>query len=512
MDSRRSVEPATTLRVPLPVKPTRLTGREAELPPMRGDGSRIAGLELIPQVCGALVFAIGFAVLCGWWLGIGRLTTLLPGVVAMQPNAAASLLVVGAATLLLSRETVSDARRRLALALALCVGGIGFATSAEHLLGESFGIDKLLSGAPSTGSGSAGRMAPTTAFCLAALGGVLTFIDARTRVLRVAVDGGLLAAGVVALATLIAYLFSSVSGDGFFRQYTQMAFLTAVAIFLAVIGILHTRPHRDLMARVTANSLGGAALRRIMPAAILAPAAAGWLTLAGERFELYNLELGMAVFTVAMVCCFSTLLWLIAGTVDSADLHRRRADEMRRLVRYDELSGLFNRRHLNEILEEECKRAIRYERAISIMMVDIDGFGQVNKRLGHPVGDWMIRQVAREMMDVARDSDVAGRYGGDEFILVLPETDAAGAAILAERLRGMVEACQLGARRLPGPVTISVGVFTPTETTEYTPETLISRADVALRQAKRRGKNQVVVDHGSAIPGQIPVVAGHRTA
>jgi diguanylate cyclase (GGDEF)-like protein len=103
----------------------------------------------------------------------------------------------------------------------------------------------------------------------------------------------------------------------------------------------------------------------------------------------------------------------------------------------------------------------------------------------------LIRQVAHVIRSLAREGYRA-RFGAGEFFLVLPETDQAGAIILSERLRDAVEARRLGAGQLPDPITISLGIFTPTEVSDIEPAALIRNADASLRQAKAQGRNQIL--------------------
>ena len=159
------------------------------------------------------------------------------------------------------------------------------------------------------------------------------------------------------------------------------------------------------------------------------------------------------------------------------------------LTRIDPLTGLFNRREFDRILHDELQRAARYLRMVSLVMLDIDHFKKINDQRGHPAGDFTLQKTA-ELMRVARmrGSDTAFRVGGEEFAILLPETDKAGAIAMAERLRQTTEAEKFfddGQK-----VTISIGVATyPDDAT--TPAELVSTADQALYDAKHSGRNQV---------------------
>jgi diguanylate cyclase (GGDEF)-like protein len=159
----------------------------------------------------------------------------------------------------------------------------------------------------------------------------------------------------------------------------------------------------------------------------------------------------------------------------------------------DGLTGLANRRTLDEELALEWRRADRVGESLAFVLLDLDNFKGVNDTHGHPAGDAVLRAVGGILAAGVRQVDLAGRYGGEEFALVLPETDLTGALKLAERLRAALEAAPI---ELPGGeklhTTASFGVAV--KDTLATPDGLVSAADEALYAAKRAGKNRVVPD------------------
>jgi two-component system cell cycle response regulator len=160
------------------------------------------------------------------------------------------------------------------------------------------------------------------------------------------------------------------------------------------------------------------------------------------------------------------------------------------LAMTDALTGLANRRAVLDRLSHEFARAQRYRKFIACIMVDIDHFKRINDVHGHPVGDRVIANVAAALRKTIRVTDLAGRYGGEEFVIVVIETGLEGAIRLGERLRRQVARGFLDAPELPS-VTISVGVAT-TELSVESPEALVARADQALYRAKREGRDRVV--------------------
>lgn len=169
-------------------------------------------------------------------------------------------------------------------------------------------------------------------------------------------------------------------------------------------------------------------------------------------------------------------------------------EELERLSITDRLTELYNHGYLHQRLEEELERAARFRRRLSVIMLDIDDFKQFNDRYGHPKGDLVLRALSGVIRDNLREIDVAARYGGEEFVVVLPETDVAGALLVAERIRKSMAAIrQVGVDGdEPTAQTVSLGVAAyPTH--GMTAAHLIEAADKAMYQAKRLGKNQVMV-------------------
>jgi diguanylate cyclase (GGDEF)-like protein len=157
-------------------------------------------------------------------------------------------------------------------------------------------------------------------------------------------------------------------------------------------------------------------------------------------------------------------------------------EEMRSLSLHDALTGLGNRRRMELMLDCELARVVRYQRPLSVLLVDIDYFKRYNDTLGHLAGDRLLALLGGILRNETREHDLAVRYGGEEFLLILPETPLAGAQKMAERLRQKVET--------QTPVTISIGAATalPARTNR---DTLLQAADEALYQAKLAGRNRV---------------------
>ncbi|GAB7079282.1 diguanylate cyclase [Megalodesulfovibrio paquesii] len=168
---------------------------------------------------------------------------------------------------------------------------------------------------------------------------------------------------------------------------------------------------------------------------------------------------------------------------------RRLNAQLERLSQTDMLTGLANRMRIDELFLKEYQRAARYERPLSIILLDIDHFKQVNDDLGHQTGDKVLVAMAHAAQDAVRASDAVGRWGGEEFLVVCPETAQDMALQLAERLRATLKALPHASGREQ---TISAGVATLCP--QDTPDSLLQRADAALYEAKHRGRDRVYAD------------------
>jgi diguanylate cyclase (GGDEF)-like protein len=174
-------------------------------------------------------------------------------------------------------------------------------------------------------------------------------------------------------------------------------------------------------------------------------------------------------------------------SVDLKEAYRR----IEELAELDELTGAFNRRCILRMLDEEIARAGRSGSPCSVALVDLDWFKRINDAFGHPTGDEVLRAFSITMFANLRAIDRFGRYGGEEFLLVLPDTTADAAARILERLRMIVSELDWSAFSPGMQVTISAGIATLAH--NETPDAMLARADRALYAAKDRGRNRVVI-------------------
>ncbi|MGB7219009.1 MAG: diguanylate cyclase [Vicinamibacterales bacterium] len=180
---------------------------------------------------------------------------------------------------------------------------------------------------------------------------------------------------------------------------------------------------------------------------------------------------------------------VLSALVDITD-QKLSTERLRELATRDDLTGVYNRRYLEELTRIELERAQRYTRPLTLAMLDADHFKDVNDTHGHQVGDAVLRAVSERCQKTLRNSDVLGRYGGEEFVLVFPETAMREAQIVAERVRAAVAGSPvvIGDRALD--VTVSIGLASLSSGEDV--GGLISRADSALYAAKQGGRNRVL--------------------
>jgi diguanylate cyclase (GGDEF)-like protein len=217
---------------------------------------------------------------------------------------------------------------------------------------------------------------------------------------------------------------------------------------------------------------------------IVAPRALPELTGAGDGSHGLAL-LRMVVYTTII----ALLVYVLANLKEEVDRHRERAEGLDLLAGTDVVTGLANRRRAIAVLSEQLHRAHRYDRPLSVALLDLDQFKTINDTEGHAAGDRALRQVAETLTASLRRVDTLARWGGDELLVIAPETTLDQLRFSADRWRSVVT--EQGIRAGDGRLTVSVGVTTrePGDTVD----TLVQRADTALYEAKGTGRDRTVV-------------------
>lgn len=239
----------------------------------------------------------------------------------------------------------------------------------------------------------------------------------------------------------------------------------------------------------------------------------------GKLRSLWNLLLGLICLFIAGYLAYLVLFWGTAtGLIDlvvpsvfflgaifvllvcwlsfSTGRSLKRIYLLEYETTIDSLTGAYNRRHFDRRLREVFSVSLRHRQALSLVMLDIDFFKQVNDELGHPVGDLVLKRLTEVLTRNVREGDVVCRYGGEEFAVILPQTDLESARVLAERLREQIQRTEIipenaSPSRRAVQVTVSLGVAT-TAASMDAEHMLLDQADQALYQAKKAGRNRVV--------------------
>lgn len=213
---------------------------------------------------------------------------------------------------------------------------------------------------------------------------------------------------------------------------------------------------------------------------------------AASEAKIRNVIVAFAALFTLIFSLFCLVYIFVKRDIDERN---RFALELQKIAAVDELTGVFNRREANRLLRQEFTRSRRYGNPMSIMLLDIDHFKSVNDTYGHQIGDEVLKWFAEKLRESVRNVDVPARFGSEEFLVILPETDDAGALTIAERTRQKIAEnpfvkCQENGQTLEIPITASLGVAGIHEVDSEAE--MVKAADKFLYQAKSDGRNCVV--------------------
>lgn len=228
------------------------------------------------------------------------------------------------------------------------------------------------------------------------------------------------------------------------------------------------------------------------------------LTIAGTLLTPHGLPLFVVLANRAMSV---TMIWIVTLI---AMRHLAIGESLRasleKQATHDPLTELYNRRYVFSIIENELKRYRRYGDRFSLILIDADYFKRVNDTYGHGAGDAALRHISDSCIRSVREADVVGRFGGEEFIVVLPRTRATEAAVVAERIRATLRQPGFKWQDHPVNVTLSLGIAeVGPDTTSF--DELLKSADKALYAAKRAGRDQVAIAASETHPAEAPIAA-----
>jgi len=458
-----------------------------------------ARFQALSTAAAFVVTTIGTAVLVGWALEIELLKRLAPGLRVMNPASALAFVLCGFSLALLRESRLTSRRRLAAQSLGAIVFLMGIAKLVSSISGVAIAPDAVLfRGAVESLPDQ--EMPRTAAAGFALFGLALVYFGGETK-LSLRLSQGASALGtVIGLVPLIAYLYGADMEHGF-GALVPMAAHTALSFVMLGVGLL-IAPGTQAIKLVSRADQGGRIVRRFFPAIVITIVLLGYLRLEGQHAGWYETEMGAALMVASTIVALAALLWWNAALISGADQRRlaieaalqlsesalRAANEALALqVRTDALTGVRNRRALDEELARAIQNAHRYDSEIfSVLMIDVDYFKKYNDTFGHLAGDEVLRLVAQLLQKTCRVTDIVGRFGGEEFAVVLPHTAEDGARLIAERLRAAVESHDWP----HASITVSVGIATASPTTADAEE-ILRKADSALYLAKQNGRNRV---------------------
>jgi diguanylate cyclase (GGDEF)-like protein len=294
----------------------------------------------------------------------------------------------------------------------------------------------------------------------------------------------LLVAGIV-LLVLFQDLLPATSLARWRLPLEGAAAILFVTILVALSGGLRSEYFFGYILLLGAGSLWAAGYGPLILLGVTAVAYLLAIIAAGGPGLLTPDGLGRVSFNIIAMGLVTYVAWVFGRE------QRRAREEALRLSRFDSLTGLYSRSFFTSTVEREIPRAARSGRAFAMLMLDLDGLKAANDRFGHEWGDRLLQGVADVLRGDVRVTDVAARYAGDEFVLLLPETDISGGLRVAEKIRVDISRLALGHNRSLIRTSASIGLVTYPEDGRTWAE-LMRRADLAMYEAKRRGRDQIV--------------------
>jgi diguanylate cyclase (GGDEF)-like protein len=444
---------------------------------------------------------LALIVLVGWGLDNENLKRLGMATVTMNPTTAVGFILLSLA--LGVRRVGGSAGRSAALVLLGMGGAIAVLKLVDVAIGSHLEVDSFLFAAKlPIGDIRPSRIAPNAALCFLLTSLALMALGYRSERAAVTAQMLALATGLISGFAVVGYLY----GVGAFYSvpaFFPMAIHTAVGFLCLSAFVFLQTAQRGLVAPIADPGPAGRTSRALLPAAIIVPVGFGWLRQLGERAGLYTPEIGVALMVMVSVLTLTVLIWWNAVLLLTADTRRRQAEaELARMATHDFLTGLPNRAHfMDRLMARMAKPRRRADDSFAIIYMDLDGFKQVNDRLGHASGDQLLRDVASHLRQCARRTeDLVARIGGDEFAMLLEHVSSPLEATgVAQRI---VEdmALRFGPKAQEVPIGMSVGIVLA-DIRHRTPEALLNEADQALYDAKRGGKGRFSIFLTRAIDG-----------
>jgi diguanylate cyclase (GGDEF)-like protein len=436
-------------------------------------------------------FIVSSLVLVGWAFDVEALKRIFPRLVAMNPVTALAFILLGLSLWLSQAESTNRKARLVAYLCAGLVALVGLLKLTEVLLGWGAGVDQLLfpSKLVDDVTGQPNRIAPNTALNLLLFGCALLLLHIKIRGGFYVAQSCIIVSMLASLLPVVGYAYGTrmLYGVG---HFIPMALHTAVTFLALGVGSLFARPGRGLTLTIVDQGVSGVMVRRLLPAVVALPVVIGWLRLEGQRLDLYENELGVALMAVAHILILATFVWWNSFLLFRIDTRRRQAEtQLQELTLTDDLTGLRNRRGFFLLTEQELKLARNKRTGIQLWLIyaDLDGLKKINDSLGHEAGSRAIVQTAEVLKGTFRDSDIIARIGGDEFVVLAVGNAADSGNVMLGRLRDTLRGYNIR-ERLPYRLSLSVGAVRVDAERAASIEDLLKEADQAMYADKRSRK------------------------
>ena len=445
----------------------------------------VAGFRRFAIGAALFGFVVAVFVLLGWALGSEAMKSVLPGQATMKVNTAIGLAACGIA--LFACQWPRTRGGPASGLLSVFVLALGLATLAQFLFGIELGIDTLFHDdlqAIERGR-IAGRMSELTAlaFVLLGLAGLAACSPRRLRLSQACALGVVLIA-LYAMSTYGYQMASRVAVTPFF----PVAIHTGLVLLVLALGWLAARPEEGLMRVLASDSFGGVLTRRALLPSLLIPSVLAFVAQWLQSNRVLTPQATLTLLAVGSGGLVAWLVWSVGSLLDRLESERRVVRGLHEDAHTDPLTGLGNRRAFQLAIDGLLPQRRGNDSDVALLMIDIDHFKTYNDSHGHPAGDEVLRLVGLALKAALRPGDVAVRYGGEEFAVLLPGVGGGLAVKVAERIRRDLERTGWPHE----PVTVSIGAAQAGR--DENPAHLVARADGALYRAKREGRNQVVLD------------------
>jgi diguanylate cyclase (GGDEF)-like protein len=451
-----------------------------------------AHLERLAGLAALLAIGLGAAGLVGWLFDVEWLRRPASDLRELRPSMALGLILLGTALWLARAPRHGDERRAWSRALAFLVVAGGVLVLVEHLLDIRPLIDGVLDDADPD---RVGASSPVAALAVISTGLWLAVADCRRRTGQMLEDAMAALSGAAVIATAVGYLYGAADVFGLDRE-TGVSPQTMAALVALWLGILVSCPDGRWMRLLRSTGSGGHAIRSLIPVLVLVPIACGGFVVIGVENGWFETNFGAALVVGIAIVVFVGISLSTASQLEALDEERHRLEErLKGLVERDPLTGVYNRRRLDDELERQLALAQRREGALTVMAIDLDGFKPLNDTWGHATGDELLVATAQTLTEELRSTDFICRPGGDEFIVLLPDTAGHAARLVAGKL---IRSLREIRRPRPGGEVIelraSVGIATSEEERWASPAELLAAADRALYAAKQAGGDRFAVD------------------